>query len=173
MKDDEGVTPLHDFLRTCYEKVDFKTVKVLCDADETVVRDKCTPSFKEEEDNFGSLPLHLLIDHKCVVSELSDEADCLRLFLRLYPSSAGIRNRCLKSPYDLAVEKNLKQYFIRLLLANDPTIDPVQRRDLNFEARREGMFLAFRALSTTLEPTIWTQLRYEDVILLARVMSYL
>jgi hypothetical protein len=49
----------------------------------------------------------------------------------------------------------------------------VQRRDLNFEARREGMFLAFRALSTTLEPTIWTQLRYEDVDLLTHVMSYL
>jgi hypothetical protein len=172
-KDDEGVTPLHDFLRSCHNKVDFKAVKFLCDADETVVRDKCTPSFKEEEDNFDCLPLHLLIYYRSVVSDLSDEADCFRLFLRLHPSSAGMKDRRLKSPYDLAVEKNLKPYFIRLLLANDPTIDPVKRKDLNFEARREGMFLAFRALSTTLEPTIWAQLRYENVNLLARVISYL
>jgi hypothetical protein len=78
-----------------------------------------------------------------------------------------------KSPYDLAVVKNLNKSFIRLLLANDPTIDPVKRKNLNFEARREGMFLAFVALSTTLEPTIWAQLRFENVELLARVILYL
>jgi hypothetical protein len=172
MKDHEGDTPLHDFLRSCYNKVDLETVKVLCDGDESVVRDKCTPSGINRR-SFDSLPLHLLIDYRSLVSELSVEADCFRFFLRLYPSSVGIQNRRSKSPYDLAVEKHLKQYFIRLLLVNDPTIDPVERKDLNFEARREGMFLAFRALSTTPEPTIWAQLRYENVNLLARVMSYL
>jgi hypothetical protein len=169
MKDNYGETPLHAFLYLCHNKLDLKVVKVFCDADETVVRDKCTPS----DIDFDSIPLHLLISYRSLPSEVSDEADCFRLFLRLYSSSAGIKNGHLKSPYDLAVTKNLNHYFLRLLLASDPTIDPVKLKDLNFEARREGMFLAFRALSSTVKPTIWAKLRYENVNLLARVLSYL
>jgi hypothetical protein len=36
---------------------------------------------------------------------------------------------------------------IKLLINADPTIDTVERHDLNFDARRDGMFIAFRALS--------------------------
>jgi hypothetical protein len=59
------------------------------------------------------------------------------------------------------------------LLSADPTIDPVERHNLNFAARRDGMFLAFRALSTNVNPTIWAKIRYEDKDLLAHVISYL
>lgn len=171
MKNSEGKTALHHTLQ-CHDELDLEAVKTLCKADETAVRDRCSPS-DIDDDDFDCLPLHLLIQDRPLVSEVSDEADCFRLFLRLYPSSAGMKNGQSKSPYVLAVNNNLKQYFIRLLLANDPTINPVRRKYLNFEARREGMFLAFVALSTTLEPTIWAKLRYENVELLARVISYL
>jgi hypothetical protein len=49
----------------------------------------------------------------------------------------------------------------------------MKRRNLNFAARRDGMFLACRALSTNLKPSIWSTIRYEDKDFLARVMSYL
>jgi hypothetical protein len=49
----------------------------------------------------------------------------------------------------------------RLLLNVDPTIDPVRRHNQKFDAPRDGMFLAFLALSCNLEPTIWAKTRYE------------
>jgi hypothetical protein len=98
---------------------------------------------------------------------------CFLLFLRLYPASAGIKDSHLMSPYDLAVSQNLSTYFIRLLLCADPAIDPVRRHDLNFASRRQGMFLAFKALSSNIEPTIWARIRYEDRNLLEHVISYL
>jgi hypothetical protein len=105
--------------------------------------------------------------------EVSIEGDCFRLFLRLYPASAGIKDGRLKTPYDWAVDDGLSVYFLRLLLNADPSIDPVQRHNLNYAARREGMFLAFRALFNTVEPTIWAKLRHEDRDLLRRVIIYL
>jgi hypothetical protein len=170
MKDFGGNTPLHSALNLGIS--DLEAVRILCDIDESVVRDKCTPSETDDED-FDRLPLHLLINHRSLTSKLSVEADCFRLFLCLFPASAGIKDGHSQSPYDLAVSKNLNKYFIRLLLANDPTIDPAKRKDLNFEARREGMFLAFGALSSTVKPIIWAQLRYKNVALLKDVISYL
>jgi hypothetical protein len=82
MKTDLGFTPLHCVLFLhCDKKLDLDTVKFLCDKDETVVRDKCTPSDIDDL-RFESLSLHLLITHRSLVSELSDEGDCFRLFLR-------------------------------------------------------------------------------------------
>jgi hypothetical protein len=107
MKNNEGYTPLHDFLRRKTAKA-LETVNVLCNADETVLMDKCTPS-NIDHANFDSLPLHRLISlsssYRYHRSLVSDEADCFRLFLRLYPSSAGMQNGRSKSPYDLAVTK--------------------------------------------------------------------
>jgi hypothetical protein len=171
MKNDEGDTPLNYALRT-ESNLRTDTVKVLCNTDESVVRVKCSPS------DIGNslsqqLPLHLLIEYRSPRSEISDEGDCLRLFLRLYPASAGIKDGHLKTPYDLAVSKGLSTYFIRMLLAADPTIDPVKRRNLSYTARREGMFLAFTALSSTIGPIVWAKLRHEVKNLLKRVISYL
>jgi hypothetical protein len=93
--------------------------------------------------------------------------------LRLYPGSAGIKDSHSRSPYGMAVSRNMKGYFIRLLLNDDPSIDPMKRRNLNFAARRDGVFLAYRALSTNLKPSTWSKIHYEDKDFLARVMSYL
>jgi hypothetical protein len=45
-------------------------------------------------------------------------------------------------------------YFIRLLLNVDPSINPQQQRDLNSAARRDEMFLPYRALSNTQELSV-------------------
>jgi hypothetical protein len=171
MKCEKGQTPLHRALLV-EGKLKMDSVKLLCNIDNTVLRDTWTHS-----DRDGSLslmlPLHILIFDYPPRSEISDEGDCFRLFLRLYPAAAGIRDGDSRTPYDYAVLESLSAYFLRLLLSADPTIDPVERHNLNFAARREGMFLAFRALSTNKKPTIWAKIRHEDRNLLAYVISYL
>jgi ankyrin repeat protein len=170
-KNNVGRTPLQLHLIEG-DKLDMKAVVYLCNIDATVVRDKCTPP-NDDDFKSGKLPLHLLIVCKSLRNELSDEGDCLRLLLRLYPGSAGIKDDHLFTPYDLAVMDNLSPYFLRLLLSNDPAIDPVRRHYLNYEARRNGMFLAFRALSGNIKATIWAKIRNEGKDLLMRVISYL
>jgi hypothetical protein len=169
-KNNNGLTPLHSYLLKA--RFDVNSVIHLCAADETVVRDKCTFSNIDNE-HFEQLPLHFLIAYKAFNSEISGEADCFRLFLSLYPASAGIKDGHLISPYDLAVSGDLSTYFLRMLLAADPTIDPERRHNLNFAARRDGMFLAFRALSSNAKATIWSKIRYEDKNLLKNVIAYL
>jgi ankyrin repeat protein len=171
MKSVSGLTPLHLALGM-QGKLKTEAVKVLCNTDESVLRDKCIPTATISP-WYQQLPLHLLIAYHKPRIEVSNEGDCFRLFLQLYPASAGVKDGHLKTPYDLAISKGLSVYFIRLLLNCDPTIDPVQRRNLNYAARREGMFLAFRALCSSIEPTIWAKLRHEHRDLLQRVISYL
>jgi ankyrin repeat protein len=172
MKRSQGITPLHEAIYIEGE-LNMEVLKILCITDASAVRDKCTPtavtlSYSQQ------LPLHLLISYNPPKMEVSDEGDCFRLFLQLYPASAGDKDGHLKTPYDLAVSQGLSLYFIRLLLNSDPSIDPVKRHDLNYiAARREGLFLAFRALSTTHEPTIWAKLRNEHRESLNQVLSYL
>jgi hypothetical protein len=151
------------------DRFNFEFVKVLCDVDATVVRVKCTTDSRSEQ-----LPLRLLIRYRFQnVSEVSSEGDCFRLLLCLYPAATSVEDGLLLSPYGLAVSKDLSTYFIRLLLSADPTINPVRRHDLNFATRRQGMFLAFRALSSNKEPTIWAKMRLKGRDLLEHVISYL
>jgi hypothetical protein len=170
-EDSNGYTPLHDILSIdC--RFNFECVEILCNVDATVVRDICTPS--DITDDFsGQLPLHILLYSTPKMLEVSVEGDCFRLLLRLYPAAAGIEDNHSRSPYFLAITNNLSTYFIRMLLSADPTIDPVRRHDLNFEARRQGMFLAFSALSSNVESTIWAKMRLKGRDLLEHVISYL
>jgi hypothetical protein len=170
VKSNLGISPLYLAL-----DFDLGCAKYLCDIDESLVREKCAAQS-------GRLPLHVFIlflhavykgSRNSTLSEVSDKGDCFRLLLRLYPAAAGIKDDRLKTAYDTAVKKKISVYFIRLLLAADPALDPVKRRDLNFEARRQGMFLAFRALSSNADLIILAKLRFEDRDLLQHVISYL
>jgi ankyrin repeat protein len=169
LQDYIGNTALH---YACSNSISsFELVKILCDGDRSgiglnVVRRRCTP--------FGHLPLHTLIETQSQkISELSNEGNCFRLLLRLHPAAAGIEDDNSESPYDMAVSEGLSAYFLRLLLSADPTIDPERRHDLNFAARRQGMFLAFSALSSNIEPTIWIKLRLKGRDMLEHTISYL
>mmetsp|Transcript_8484 Transcript_8484/g.8429 ORF Transcript_8484/g.8429 Transcript_8484/m.8429 type:complete len:160 (-) Transcript_8484:105-584(-) len=152
-----------------FGRYSYECAKLLCDIDETVVRAKCTPS-DTTLDCSGQLPLLVFLSINDQISDMSDEAECVRLLLRLYPEGAGIKDDNSVSAYDMAISSKQLQ---RWMLSADPTIDPVRRRNLNFEARREGMFLAFRALSSHVEPTIWAKIRFRDKDLLKRVITYL
>jgi hypothetical protein len=175
-----GFTPLHDVVKR-EDLFDIQSIKFLCNLDESVVRDEYITNDANNPPigslfKFKQLPLHLLIMNNPPKMELSDEGNCFRLFLRIYPGSAGLKDDCNTTPYNLAAHtylyglEMLSVYFRCLLLADDPTIDPVERRNLNYA---DGMFLAFKALFINGEPTIWSKLQYKSDDLLAHVLAYL
>ena len=127
----------------------------------------------------GLLPLHCLvlrIDF-LVDSLLSKEADCFRLLLRLYPEAAGIEGGVgvdhKKTPYQRAVDKNLPPYYLRLLLRAAPDLNPAELHRLNYAERRMAMFLAFRAVTTQVKPTIMARLLGVNRDLVKYVVSFL
>jgi cation transport regulator ChaB len=50
------------------------------------------------------------------------------------------------TPYDIAVDAECPPHILRLLLRAAPDYRSHERRRLNYEARREAMFLAFAAV---------------------------
>jgi hypothetical protein len=171
MNDISGHSPLHSYSisEDSEKKVDFDTLTILCETDETIVTQISGNSVCN-----GMLPLHLFLINNAFSLHVSVEADCFRYLLHLYPAAAAIRDAKETSLYDWAVRPHIiGLYYIRLLLKADLTIEPERRRDLNFSARKEAMFLVFRALSSTDEPSIWVKLHHEDRDLLFYAISYL
>jgi hypothetical protein len=101
------------------------------------------------------------------------------LILLLYPAAVGVKDSHDKNAYDTAVSElfvtmdDMNIYFTRLILNADRTIEPEKRLDLNYKARREALFLSFRALSINRKPTIWVKLRHKSRDLLMHTISYL
>jgi hypothetical protein len=182
LKDAHGDTVRHDLLSEYEENSQYNLdcVRIICDKDSICmyiyvyifIRVKRTPHNKYSQRN-GQLPLHCFLQDRDHISEVSDEGDCFRLLLGLYPAAAGIKDYHLLSPHDMAVSTKLSPYFIRLLISADPAIDPVERCNLNYEARRQAMFLAFRALSSNVERTVWAKLHLKGRGLLQRLITYL
>jgi hypothetical protein len=172
LNDDLGYNPVNRYLYgTSY--LDLETILIMCDVDKTIVRQECL----SDDGNSGMLPLHFFFNCHYFTSTVDFAGDCCRYLFKLYPEAAGIKDDEDRSPYDLfcmtylATDTNI--YFERLLLNADLTIDPERRRDLNYAARREVMFLAFSALSSDQQPSILIKLRYESRDLLAHAISYL
>ena len=128
----------------------------------------------------GWLPLHLFIhEFKDLLSEslVSEEADCFRMLLRCYPEAAGIMggvgSRFNKTPYQLAVDKKLPPYCLRLLLRAAPNLNPAELHRLNYEERRMAMFLAFCAVTSDVQTLLLARLRFEKKDLVKHVISFL
>ena len=96
--------------------------------------------------------------------------------LRLYPEAAGIEGGVgddIKTPYQLAVDVELPDYYLRLLLRAAPTLNPAELHRLNYEERRGAMFLAFKATTATMKAPLLARLRGESKDLVQRVVSFL
>jgi hypothetical protein len=105
---------------------------------------------------------------------LSAAADAFRLLLRLYPEAAGTEGGLgahNKTPYQLAVEKGLPVYYLRLLLRAAPDLDPAELRRLNWAERRMAMFVAFAAVAKS--PSLLARLRAANKDLVKHVVSFL
>jgi ankyrin repeat protein len=172
MKNDVNMTPLQDFI--IHRQMDLSMIAIMCQADETVLSEICTNNYYSR-----MLPLHLILICENFESCVSGTSDIFRLILRFYPAAVGVRDSQDRNAYDLAISDerqnghNIDFYFVRLLLSIDQSIAPETRLHLNHNARREALFLSYRALSSNREPIIWVKLRHESRDLLRHTMSYL
>ena len=182
-RDKDGETPLHTALHHLYSK-DVSLLKILFEfgGQELIKLPTVHPTATNDSCN-GWLPLHYFIryfwlpwrehDLHCFISK---EADFFRSMLLWYPEAAGIEagNGSYKmTPYQLAVERDLNPYYLRLLLRAAPDLNPSELRRLNWAERRMAMFMAFRAVTTDVTPLMLARLRFENKDLVKHVVSFL
>ena len=113
----KGCIPLHKALteRTCFS---LKFIHTICINNPELVKLPMTTS--------KWLPLHLLIQrYRFGLDPVSAEADLFRLFLRIYPAAANIKNSSNQTPCDLITVYLRDSDFLRLLLRADVTINPL------------------------------------------------
>jgi ankyrin repeat protein len=131
----------------------------------------------------GYLPLHHFLrspyhNDEFTLPATSAVADLFRWLLRLYPEAAGIEGGVgagkKRTPYQLAVNKKLPNYYLRLLLRAAPTLNPAELHRLNYAERRMAMFLAFKAVTARLQkPFLLARLRGVNKDLVQRVITFL
>jgi hypothetical protein len=158
------------FIAFMFDNVlDLDTMKIMCKADETIVSEEY---ISDEADDEGDrmLPLGLLSSHNSFSLEGSVSTSCFRFLLHLYPAALSAQNQRL---YTQIEESEKPDFIVRLVLNANRSLSPERARDLNYEARKKGMFLAFRAVTNDGEPTIWIKLRHESKDLLMHTISYL
>ena len=179
-RDNDGEVPLHNATGSHM----FKTALALYEAGG--VEQFKTPIAHPTDANYrlnGYLPLHLLISPWGLITPLwsnsvSELADAFRWLLRVCPDAVGIEGgvgaEYKKTPYQLAVDGELPDYYLRLLLRAAPTFKPAELHRLNYEQRRMAMFLAFKATAATLQaPFLLARLRVANKDLVQRVVSFL
>ena len=175
-RDGEGYIPMH--IAIWRKKI--PAVQILCEmGGQEQVK---TPIIHPTNANFcynDWLPLHFLINwnnDSLRDSFLSEFADCFRMFLCWYPEAAGVEGGIgadKKTPYQLAVDKDLPPYYLRLLLRAAPNLNPAELHRLNYVERRMAMFLAFKAVPSQPEPLLIARLRFAKKDLVKHVISFL
>jgi hypothetical protein len=161
--------------------LNFEVTIAMCQIDEQVIRDVLLCTEPTPCTNLSN-PLHIMIREfyrsrifqpEFTFSPVSKGADCLRLLISLYPEAAGIDNHNGKCPYEYARHNGECPYMLLLLLRAAPTINPDEFHRLNYMERRQAMFLAFRAIVSSSEVSMWRKLKIEDGNLLRYVVSFL
>jgi hypothetical protein len=177
MRNSESLTP---FQLGAKRVLDTKILKIMYDTDETIASERCILNHNSDEDSDDDdsddsdddddinqmLPLELLCHYNSFDWEHSDVIPCFNFLKRICQANIDFERLYKNAEGD-------HDFVLRLLLNADGKIEPEKRRDLNFKARKGGMFLAFRALSNDLEPNIWIKLRHESIDLLMHTISYL
>ena len=98
----------------------------------------------------------------------------LIFLIRHHPAGVSIPNNAGDTPYAcLCSRLPDKIYPHRLILRVDPDLDRATYRRMNYEARREAMFLLFSAVSMNAELNLPRRLMYRNVELVKVVLSYL
>ena len=117
------------------------------------------------------LPLHMLLSSwNMDLPHFPELIACFRLFMRLCPEAAGVRNGNGQRSLDIALENGMDTHNIRILLAKAHALDRPLRRQLNWDARRMAMFLAYNSAAPS---TIWKKLAEGSKDMLYEVVSFL
>ena len=113
-------------------------------------------------DDEGSNLLHLFFSHYSILdleNPMSDDFVVLKFLLRVVPLAASSVDDAQETPYSILTnaENPAYDYARRLmLLASDSSFQPGDRKELNYRARKEGLF-AF--LAPSIEPNIFSRIR--------------
>lgn len=162
-------TPLHFACKSCIEP-SLELLQLL---------HHCAPESVEMADIFHRLPLHTFIDshmgfgsQRPPLPENCAIVNCLCFLLNVMSAEAllkkGYRGKTLFA--QCSPEHRQCQC---LLLKKNPVPDPQMFRQLNYEARRIGLFLSFRATHNTPTPNIYQRLQQKEHSLLPLVLSFL
>ncbi len=116
---------------------------------------------KATHEEIGYLPLHAFFLCQSLRSGsnlVSHAADMFHWPLRLYPEAAGIEGGVCagyrRTPYQLAVDQNHLDYYLRLLLRAAPTLNPAEPHRLNYAERRVQGRIGYAA-GSVVGPTAW------------------
>jgi ankyrin repeat protein len=190
-RDANGYTPLHcacafdayvnDGRESC--AFSYAVVRLLCEAlgrELVEMKVQSPPGVDVDRvyDGWSALCIFVSNGYVEMGSPVSEAADCFRLLLRAcpeVPDFIDICNRVIFSWYE--VNETTDSYFARLVLgAAAPVTDPKFQgycQYLNWKARKMAMFLAYKAHTANVEPTVFARLRFEDQTLLRHVVSFL
>ncbi len=180
-RDAHGFTPLHCTCGHVDDPSDDENcvfscavVRLLCEAGGRKLVQMKVQSRPGRNSSQGSLALHIFMsnDSLALDSPVSDLADCFRLLLRLYPEVTARGWGKL----GLYGGGHTDRYFRRLLYRTAPVLPPRlvdPFRDGNWKPRKMAMFLAYKARTANVEPTVFSRLRFEDQTLLRHVVSFL
>jgi hypothetical protein len=138
------------------------------EADNSIVSDRCEME-DEDDDDYELLPIELLCKYFPYSAADSEVIPIFCYLLSLCQTDFIDTDRL----YNWAVRRQESDSIMRLILNSNRTFQPETRRNLNYKAKKGGLFLAFRALSTDLEPNIWIKLRHESIDLLMHTIAFL
>jgi len=120
----------------------------------------------------GNLPIHVLCAY--FKADESSYTDMLRFLVRHHAAGVSILNNGGDTAYSVLCKRLPdKVYAHRILLRVNPDLDMASYRLMNYEARRQAMFLLFSALSRNVELNILRRLLSRNVELVKAVLSYL
>ena len=162
----DGMLPIHDYIYFGKPNNNMKIISSICNINTEVLK---KPTFVTKR-----ILLHLVIN-AFKFQPVSPSADILRLLLRLYPAAVNVKDKFKQTPYDIAVDRKLDTYFLRLLLREDLSMNPQELYRLNYKERRMALFISAGAaiFGSTNEPIIWRMLWMNDKEILKKVISFL
>mmetsp|Transcript_29529 Transcript_29529/g.80780 ORF Transcript_29529/g.80780 Transcript_29529/m.80780 type:complete len:545 (+) Transcript_29529:94-1728(+) len=131
------------------------------------------PELIRATDDGGRLPLHVFaqVHHDTALEDEKGEMELLRFLLNTYPKAVSATDNAGYTPFSLSNHEN--PIVKRMFLLTDPSLMPDQYRELNYLARRMGLFLAFAAINADGIPNIFSKLRQANMSLLRHSLSFL
>ena len=167
----QGLTPLHHYMIYKTNNLSLHLVKILIGSDPQVVK---IPTGHQHS---KQLPIHLLIFYSHdPFKTVSIKADIFRLFLKLFPAAANIKDATGLTPYDIAAIFRFDSYFLRLLLRAEMSMNPQELYRLNYQARRMALFISSGIAvfgGSTMKADIWRKLWMKHKEILKHVVAFL
>ncbi len=119
----------------------------------------------------GRLPIHCLLIHGTFINQTDLATDKLRFILSKCPDCVDIPDYKTTNAYGYSLSK--PSFVQRLILNAKPDMDRQLYRELNFSARRMGMFLGFKAKTADNKPCFFEKMQGKNFDTFRVIISFL